>query len=146
MNPPTFFSSRLLVLTRVFQILVICLTIGLFIASIPLNYAERSVICEVEPCPPGQLSYKSEEALSQIGLTIDSLVKLTLGLDILLTAVFTISAVVIFIRKPDDPFTIFVSTMLVTFGVATFTGGLHGIGATNTLFYMLTKTIVLIGN
>jgi len=142
-NPPIP-SSRLL--ARVFQILVICLTIGLFIASIPLNFEERSVICEAEPCPPDQLSYKSEEALSKVGMTVDSLVKLTIGLDALLAAVFTISAVVIFIRKPDDLFTIFVSIMLVTFGVATFTGGLHGIGTTNILFYMLTKTIVLIGN
>src|SRR5512147_1183302 len=93
-------------LARLAQVLIICLTIGLFIMSIPLNYEQRSTVCRAEPCPAGQLTVKSEEALAQIGMTVDSLVKMTIGLDILLAAVFTISAIVIFLRKPNDPFTI----------------------------------------
>jgi signal transduction histidine kinase len=135
-----------LTLARVLQIFVICLTVGFFIMSIPLNHEQRSMVCEAEPCPPGQLTYKSEEALLQIGMTIDSLVKFTIGLDILLAAVFTISAIVIFIRKPNDPFTIFVTVMLVTFGVATFAGGIRGIGAINPTLHLLTETLALIGS
>ncbi|HJR81655.1 MAG TPA: hypothetical protein VJ821_16400, partial [Anaerolineales bacterium] len=139
-------SSPWLTLARIFQILVICLTVGLFIMSIPLNYEQRSVVCQAEPCPPGQLTYESEAALAQIGMTIDSLVKLTIGYDILLAAVFTVCAVVIFIRKPNDPFTIFVTIMLVTFGVATTSGGIRGIGETNPTLHLLTETIAFIGN
>jgi signal transduction histidine kinase len=138
--------SAWLTLARVFQVIIICLTVGLFIMSIPLNYEQRSVVCEAEPCPPGQLTYESEEALAQIGMTIDSLVKLTIGYDILLAAVFTVCAVVVFIRKPNDPFTIFVTLMLVTFGVATFTGGIRGIGETYPAVHLLTETIAFIGN
>src|SRR5919109_4180187 len=140
------FQSPWLTLARSAQVVIICLTVGLFIMSIPLNYEQRSVVCEAEPCPPGQLTYESEEALAQIGMTIDSLVKLTIGYDILLAAVFTVCAVVVFIRKPNDPFTIFVTLMLVTFGVATFTGGIRGIGETYPAVHLLTETIAFICN
>lgn len=148
MSSVTIQSSRSpwLTLARVFQVLVICLTIGLFILSIPLNYEQRSVVCQAEPCPPGQLTYASEAALARIGMTIDSLIKLTIGYDILLAAVFTICAVVIFLRKPSDLFTIFVTIMLVTFGVATFTGGIRGVGETYPLVHPITETIAFIGN
>lgn len=114
--------------------------------SIPANYEARVQVCRVEPCPPGQLTARSEQVLAQVGMTVDSFVKLTIGLDILLAAVFTISAIVIFIRKPNDPFTIFVTVMLVTFGVATFSGGVEGIGDTTPSLGVLTDTIALIGN
>jgi signal transduction histidine kinase len=152
MNSPILSASRQslpsawFTLARFAQIVIICLTVGLFIMSIPLNYEQRSIVCEAEPCPPGQLTYESEEALAQIGMTIDSLVKLTLGYDILLATVFTVCAIVIFIRKPNDPFTIFVTVMLVTFGVATISGGIRGIGETNPAVHLLTETIAFIGN
>ncbi|HKY55606.1 MAG TPA: GAF domain-containing sensor histidine kinase [Anaerolineales bacterium] len=152
MNSPLYAASSQtspsiwLNVARVFQVIIICLTVGLFIMSIPLNYEQRSVVCEAEPCPPGQLTYKSESALAQIGMTIESLVKLTIGYDILLAAVFTVCAIVIFIRKPNDSFTIFVTVMLVTFGVATISGGIRGIGETNPAIHLLTETIAFIGN
>ena len=128
------------------QIALICLTAGLFVASVPLNYAQRSVVCESEPCPPDQLALKSEEGLAQIGMTADSLAKLSVGLDILLAVVFTACAMVIFIRKPRDPFTIFVTVMLVTFGMATFAGGIRVIATTYPELNWLVRTIEMTGN
>ncbi len=141
-NPNTVWLN----LARVFQVIIICLTVGLFIASIPNNYENRSVICRTDPCPSGQLTARAEDALTQIGVTVDTFVKMTIGLDILLAAVFTVSAIVIFIRKPNDAFTIFVTIMLVTFGMATFSGSLEGIGSVNSSLLKLTDTITLIGN
>jgi signal transduction histidine kinase len=138
--------STWLTLVRVLQIVIICLTVGLFIAGIPLNYAQRSVVCEAEPCPPDQLALKSEEGPAKMGMTVDSLAKLTVGLDILLTTVFTACAIVIFIRKPDDPFTIFVTIMLVTFGLATFAGGIRVTAYTYPKLNWLVKTIEITGN
>jgi hypothetical protein len=143
---PVSSPSRWLTLAHVFQVLIICIAVGLFFISIPFNYEQRSAVCEAEPCPPGQLTYKSEAALAQIGMTVDSLVKMTIGLDILLAAVFSACAIVIYIRKPDDPFTIFVTVMLVTFGTATFTGGIRGIAFAYPELTWLTKTIEMIGN
>jgi signal transduction histidine kinase len=71
---------------------------------------------------------------------------LTIGLDILIAAVFTTCAIVIYIRKPNDPFTIFVTVMLVTFGTATFTGGIRGIALAYPGLTWLTKNIEMIGN
>ena len=133
-------------LARGFQVVILCLTVGLFIASIPVNYKNRIIVCKTESCPNGQLTAKAVGSLAQIGLSVDSFVKITIGLDILLATVFTITAIVIFIRKPNDVFTIFTSIMLVTFGVATFSGSITGIGGVNLTLLMLTGTIALIGN
>ena len=102
MNSPILSSSQFpwLTLARVFQVLVICLTIGLFIVSIPINYEHRSIVCVAEPCPPDQLKSASVHALNRIGMTAASFASMSIGFDILVAAIF------------------------VSFGVATFTGAL----------------------
>ena len=79
------------------------------------------------PALPEHLTSASEQALNRIGLSVDSFVGMTIGLDILVATIFTICAIVIFVRKPNDILTIFVTIMLITFGAATFSGGLDGI-------------------
>ncbi len=135
-----------LMFAHILQILVICLTIGLFIASIPINYEQRSMVCRAEPCPAPQLTTASEQALHKIGLTVDSFVSLTIGLDILVATIFTTCAIIIFVRKPNDLLTIFVTVMLITFGAATFTGAITGIGVIYPNLDWLVQSIALIGN
>jgi signal transduction histidine kinase len=139
-------SSLWLNLARLFQIAIICVTIGLFIVDIPINYEQRSAVCRVAPCPPGRLTLAAEQALQHVGLSVDWFVKTSIALDILVTIVFTLSAVIIFIRKPNDLFTIFVTIMLVTFGAATFTGGLENLGQNKPELNLLVQTIAYIGN
>ena len=148
MDSPILFSpqSRWLTLARVFQILIICLAVGMFIMSIPLNYEQRSDICETEPCPPNQLKSESVQALNEAGMSLNSLVLTTIALDILVAVTFTTCAIVIFVRKPDEPLTIFVTIMLVIFGTATFTGGIRGIGIAYPQLEWLTQTIAFIGS
>jgi len=135
-----------LTLAHTFQILVICLTVGLFIISLPINYEQRSIVCKAEPCPPGQLTTASAQALERIGVSVDSYVTISIALDILTAATYTICAIVIFIRKPNDLLTIFVTVMLVTFGVATFTGGIRDFVFVYPRLNWLFKAISLIGN
>ncbi len=135
-----------LVFAHILQIFVICLTVGLFIASIPINYEQRSIVCKTESCSPEQLTLTSEQALHKIGLSVDSFVTMTIGLDILVAAIFTICAIVIFVRKPNDILTIFVTVMLITFGAATFSGGLDGIAVAYPQLNWLIQSISLIGN
>ncbi|HMD82872.1 MAG TPA: hypothetical protein VKE92_16255, partial [Anaerolineales bacterium] len=150
MNSSIFVSSsspsRWLVLARAFQILIICLTVGLFIINIPLNYEQRTTICETDPCPPNQLSIRSVQALEEVGMSVQDLVVQTIALDILIAVIFTSCAIIIFIRKPNDPFTIFVTIMLVTFGTSTFTGGTRGIAIAYPQLEWLTQTIAFIGS
>jgi signal transduction histidine kinase len=138
--------SLWLPLARVFQILSICVTLGLFIMNIPLNFEQRSTVCETDPCPPNQLSTTSVQALEDVGISVNQLVSLTVALDILFAVIFTACAIVIFIRKPNDRFTIFVTIMLVTFGTATFTGGMQEIVSTYPQLEWLIQTIALIGS
>jgi signal transduction histidine kinase len=135
-----------LTLALVFQVLVICLTVGLFISSIPLNYEQRNIVCKAEPCPPEQLTLASVQALNDIGLSVNSLVTITIALDILVAVTYTICAIVIFVRKPNDALTIFVTIMLVTFGTATFTGAIRGFASAYPELDWLTKTIEMIGS
>lgn len=133
-------------LARGFQALIICLAVGLFIINITLSYEQRSTLCETEPCPPNQLSVRSAQALEDVGMSVHDLVTLTIALDILIAVIFTSCAIIIFIRKPNDPFTIFVTIMLVTFGTATFTGGMQGIASVYPQLEWLTQTIAMIGS
>jgi len=139
-------ADRWLILARAFQIIIICLTIGLFIINIPLNYEQRTTICETDPCPPNQLSIRSVQALEKVGMSVQDLVVQTIALDILIAVIFTTCAIIIFIRKPNDPFTIFVTIMLVTFGTSTFTGGIRGIAIAYPQLEWLTQTIAFIGS
>jgi signal transduction histidine kinase len=145
MKPPSSFPFWF-TLARAFQILIICLTIGLLTINIPLNYEQRSVICETDPCPPNQLSARSVQALEDVGMSVRELVTVTIALDILLAVIFTACAIVIFIRKPKDAFTVFVTITLVTFGAATFTGGMQGITSAYPQLEWLIQTIAMIGS
>ena len=89
MNSPILSSSPWLTLARVLQILIICVTVGLFIISIPLNYEQRSILCDTDPCPPNQLSVRSVQALEDFGMSVHDLVTLTIALDILIAVIFT---------------------------------------------------------
>lgn len=152
MNPQPYPAQSVIrknswfVLARILQGLVICLIAGLFILSIPLTYEGRLILCESEPCPPGVLTPASVQALGDLGLSLDSFVRLTIAMDILVASVYTACAVVIFIRKPDDGMSIFVSIMLVTFGAVTSTGALRGLAALGPQWVFLVRTIELIGN
>jgi len=139
-------QSHWLTLARVAQVVIICLTVGLFIVSIPINYEQWSIVCKTEPCPPEQLMLAGEQALNDIGMSANSLVTITIALDILMAVTYTICAVVIFVRKPNEILTIFVTIMLVTFGTATFTGAISGIASAYPELDWLTKTIELIGS
>lgn len=133
-------------LARLFQVAVICLTIGLFIISIPINYERLSSACKTGPCAPGELTPESVEALNDAGMSLDTLIKITIALDIFVAMIYTASAILIFIRKPNDLLTIFVTIMLVTFGVATFSNEIQGMAVAFPQWNWLTKTIEMIGN
>ena len=149
MNSPLVVASSQsfwLTLARVLQAFIICLTIGLFIMSIPISYEQRNLVCTSEPCRPNQLTSASVQALYRIGMSVSSFVNATLALDILVAATFTACAVVIFVRKPNDILTIFVTIMLATFGAATTTGAILGIGIAYPQLDWLVQTIALIGD
>lgn len=145
-SSPTQSNKLRLIIARALQVIIIVVTVGLFIASIPYNYAQRSEICIEEPCPAGMLTTATERSLARIGLSVDTLVVTTISVDILFAAVWLVIALVIFIRKSGDLQTIFVSLMLVSFGAGTFSDVTAGVGEAIPLLRWLTGTIALTGN
>jgi len=135
-----------LTLARFLQVVVICLTVGLFIVSIPINYERLSIACKTESCAPGELTPASVQALNNAGMSLDTLIKITIGMDILVAVIYTASAILIFVRKPNDLLTIFVTIMLVTFGVATFSNEIQGLAVVFPQWSWFTKVIEMIGN
>ena len=131
---------------RVIQVVIICLTVGLFIASVPINYEQRSIVCKAQPCASDILAPGSEQALDRIGLSVRAFVTMVMVLDVIVALTYTVCAIVIFIRKPNDLLTIFVTIMLVTFGVGTFTGAIRGFATAYPGMAWIVATIGLIGN
>lgn len=143
---PELLKSPWIALARGLQAIIICLAIGLFIINIPLKYEQSLIVCETEPCPPSQLTIRSVEQLDKAGISVADFVILLIAINIVTVVIFTTCAIVIFIRKPNDPFTIFVTIMLVVFGTATFTGGMREITMTYPQLKGLTQTIEFIGS
>ncbi|MGE5378935.1 MAG: GAF domain-containing sensor histidine kinase [Bacteroidota bacterium] len=139
-------SSLWVMFARIVQVVIVCMAIGLFFISLPINYERRSEVCSSEPCSQDLLNPASIQALNRIGMTAASYAGMTVSFDLLVAAVFTISGIVIFVRKPNDLFTIFVTIMLVIFGTATFTGSLAGISSAYPRFGWLVAAITLFGN
>ena len=135
-----------LTLARLFQLVVIVLALGMFILSVPIKYRELRVVCQVEPCPSNRLTVATLSALDDLGMSLDSLVVLLIVQDILIAFIYTASAVVIFMRKPNELLSIFVTIMLVTFGTATFTDGAYAFTLAHPEFKWLATTIAMIGN
>jgi len=152
MNPSAYPTASLirkngwLTLARVIQVLVIGLTIGLFILSVPFNYQQRGLVCEAEPCPPAQLNTAMVQALADIGVSVEGLVWLSIALDVLSTLTYTACALFIMMRKPNDLVAIFVTVMLVTFGTATYTGALKGLAFQQPEWGFVLNTIEMIGS
>jgi len=145
-SPLALRPSLWLNLARLFQVVVICLTIGLFLISLPINYEHLSRACKTGSCAPGELTPANVQALNKLGVSTDLIIQATMGLDILFAVIYTASAMLIFIRKPNDLLTIFVTIMLVTFGVATFSNELEGLTALYPRWIWLTNIIQMIGN
>src|SRR6476660_732658 len=145
-SPLSLRPSLWLNLARLFQVVVICLTIGLFLISLPINYEHLSRACKTGSCAPGELTPANVQALNKLGVSTDLIIQATMGLDILFAVIYTASAMLIFIRKPNDLLTIFVTIMLVTFGVATFSNELEGLTALYPRWIWLTNIIQMIGN
>jgi signal transduction histidine kinase len=79
-------------------------------------------------------------------MTVDEFVSMSMALDVLIVTIYTLCAIVIFIRKPNDILTIFVTIMLITFGAATFTDEIHAISYVYPQLDWLLLTITFVGN
>jgi hypothetical protein len=118
---PFRLRGRWLLLARGAWVAVAVLAVGLFVASIPAEFALLQIPCPTLRCPTGQLPPVGLQAVEDLGLSPDSFAAYAVAMDVVFAAVCVAVAVLIFLRRSDDRMALFVSVALLTFGTATFT-------------------------
>jgi signal transduction histidine kinase len=118
---PARLRGRALVIARLLWVAIAGLTLGLFIVSVPLNFAYLQTVCEGATCRNGpRATAAGVAALAESGLTLRFLATYIIGFDILVVVTFSAIALMIFWRKSDDRMGLFGSLTLLVFGTATF--------------------------
>ena len=113
-------SGHPLVFARAAWIAVALAAVGLFIASVPVEFAKLRVPCPTEACSTAQLPPAGLGALEDLGLSIDYFAAYAVAMDVTFAAAYGAVAALIFWRKSEDRMGLFVSLALLTFGTATF--------------------------
>ena len=108
-----------LVLARVVWGAVVVLALGLFIASIPTNFAALHMLCTAPSCTTsGPLTPDDVRELQAVGLSMDFYVTYIVVFIIVFVFGYVAVGAVLFWRKSDDRMALFASFTLVTFPLA----------------------------
>ena len=99
---------------------VAALTIGLFAAGVPSEFAQLQTPCPTPICTTGQLPPAGLQSLTDLGLSPTFYAAATVAMDIVFAVGYAFVATLIFWRRPDDRVAIFASLALLIFGTATF--------------------------
>jgi hypothetical protein len=117
-SPNTVFRGRLLFLARVAWAAVAVLTVGLFVAGVPSEFARLQTVCaDAIACVwfP-QLTPEKVRELKELGLSLDLFAAYFVAVEVVLASVSFVVGAIIFWRKSDEWMGIFVSLTLLTFG------------------------------
>jgi signal transduction histidine kinase len=115
--------GRWLVVMRVVWVAIVLFDLSVFIASIPVYYAQLHLIC-THPTPQGclsgelQLTAGNVLALHRLGLSLDSYALYTLSLALAVSLVFMVVGAIIFWHKSAERMGLFVSLWLIVFGAS----------------------------
>ncbi|MGE5333867.1 MAG: hypothetical protein ACM3N4_04140 [Nitrososphaerota archaeon] len=123
-RPPTRRASRGAtagrVLARLLWGAVALVTVGIFAISVP-NYATQlHTICAIPPCVNGQLTATQAQALSGLGISLDSFAATLVALNVVSSAFWFLIAALLIWRGGGDRMALFTAFTLVLFGVARF--------------------------
>ncbi len=113
--------GRALLVARLVLLAVALLTVGLFLASVPLEYQRLGTVsrCVAYGCIHPQLTPDMARALDLASLSASFFAGYFIAVEVIFAAVWFTVAALIFARKPDDPAAMLVVLMLLTYG-ATF--------------------------
>ncbi len=125
MNPEsagsTILHGRWLSLARAAWVAVAALTVGLFIAGIPAEFAQLQLGCATPACASsGQIAPVALSLLEDFGLSRNFFAAYGVALEVVFAMVYGAVAALIFWRKSADRLALFVALALLTFGTATF--------------------------
>ncbi len=113
-------QGRWLFAFRAVWAVVSVLALGLFVASLPLAYAQYHTACVAGyECPWWRLSPEEANALQEAGLSTGFYAAYRLANDVVFAVGFCLVGAAIVWRKPSGRMPLFASLALVTFGTAT---------------------------
>jgi signal transduction histidine kinase len=146
----TRLRGRWLVLARALWLAVAATAVGLFAAGIPAQFAQLQVRCSPDSnCPPldgvGQLLPAGLRALQDLGLSVSFFAAYAVALDVVLAAVYSAVAGLIFWHKSADRMALFVALALLTFATATFTDTMYVLVAAHSMWWSLVAILNFIG-
>jgi hypothetical protein len=116
--PPTTLHGRWLLTARVVWIAVAILVLVLFVASVPIAYAQIHAVCREAECSFWRLAPEDVRALQEIGLSAGLYAAYNVALDVVYTLGFWAIGAAIFWRRSDNWMALLTSMALVAFGAS----------------------------
>jgi len=114
----TRLHGGLLALARGMWIAIVALTVGLFIAALPMLFRQLQTVCvSATSCPDGQLSPTGLQTIHDLGFSVGGYAAYTLSLYIATSLVWFAVGIIIFWRRSDDWMALLVALFLVTFNL-----------------------------
>lgn len=106
------------ILTLAGWLVMVTLSVGLFVASIPPYYESLVGFTNTDPNPA-----VVRDNLESIGVSVDFYATYLISTDAVLTAVWVAVSLIIFLRRPDDRMAVFTAVTLTTFAVFALNNG-----------------------
>jgi len=144
--PATTLRGRQRRLAQIAWLAVALPTIGLFLASVPVYFVYLLTPCPGAACTNGQLTPDTLRALHALGLSVNFYAAYTVALDVVVAAVYSAVAFLLFWRKSDDRMALFAALTLLTFGSATFTTSMQLLAELYPLWWFPVHVVGFIGD
>jgi hypothetical protein len=115
-QPPRLLRGRWLFVARAACVALAALTMGLFVASVPVAYARYGTLCKGPQCDLFQLSPEGAKALEGLGLSVGFYAAYSVALDIVFVLGFWAIGTILFWKSSGHRLALYASVALVTFG------------------------------
>jgi hypothetical protein len=106
-----------LAMARIVWLAVAAATVVLFALSLAPGYRLLGTVCTERPCGPEQLSPAGARAVGELGLSLGAYAAYNVTLVVVFALLFWALALVIFLRRSDDPVALYTSLTLFLSGV-----------------------------
>jgi hypothetical protein len=146
MAPATASLRRRAAVARGAWIALTLLTVAVFVFSLPDYATQMHTLCATPPCVNGQLSAGQAQALSGVGISLDSYATGFVALNVLSSACWLLIAMLLFWRGTSDRMALFTAMTLVLFGVARFPDAPAALAATHPMWWPLVMLLRYLGS
>jgi signal transduction histidine kinase len=143
----TILGSRGLFLARAGWLIVGALTVSLFVAGIPVEFAQLQLGCPTLACASsGGVAPVELRIIQNLGVSLDFFAAYGVALEMVFASVFAAVAALIFWRKSSDPLALFVSLALLLFGTATQPFALEALTAVHPVWHLPVAVLHFLGS